>query len=749
MSVSVEKFVERLSASGLLSDDIDPSSSDDSTDLAKLLIREGKITRYQAQALLKEKARTLELGEYVIIDQIGAGGMGTVYKARHRRMDRLVAIKVLSKMRESPYALDRFYREIKAAARLNHANIVQAYDASEHKGVHYLVMEYVDGDDLSNVTKAGPLSPRNTIDYTLQAARGLEYAHAHGIVHRDIKPANLLLGKDGTVKLLDMGIARLNDTGANGADPTLTNTGQVMGTAAYMSPEHAENPKNADERSDIYSLGATMYRLLTGENPYQGTTVVEVILANREHPIPVLRSRVAAPEALQRIFELMVAKRPEDRYQTMSQVIGDLEKCLGEASDEVLTVVGPPPSQVDTLVLSDEDATLESTMRRKPFAGFPDDDSSDDGPKSAYGDEQTVVPSSTAEDGPDIFEMMSLQGSEASADEMAALPRSGGPNTGMILAVAGVIAVVILIPVLIWFAFSGSPSAPIDIPQPQIVDNQPVQPTPKPIDVPNPVEPNPTPVVPVTPPEPTPKDPEQPAPVEPVKPDPPKVVNLVEQVDLRDSDGWKLEDGALQSKAGDESRLFLPGELPESYRLTIEFEMLTIPTDLPKAFGVHFSVGPRRLELLVDERFGDGRMATLLVPFQEGGPARNDNEQRGPNERPVPPHGRDRGGQRPGKGQRPVKGQREDKRPDRQGPPSKHAQSALARHTKRVIRMRKSQTLQIDVDGRFVNVFMDDQKIMQWSLPKPQGGRPENAVVVTEAIMRVHRITVEPLAGQG
>jgi serine/threonine protein kinase len=192
--------------------------------------------------------------------------------------------------------------------------------------MHYLVMEYVDGRDLASiVAERGPLSISHALDCIVQAAKGLEFAHAMGVVHRDITPANLLLSKDGRVKILNMGLARISDTpGAAEATvpPQLSYTGQGMVTVDYLSPEQAMDTRMADHRSDIYALGCTLYRLLTGLPPYEGDTMMKKLVAHREQPIPSLRDRRAdVPEALDAVFRKMVAKRSEDRYQSMGEVI--------------------------------------------------------------------------------------------------------------------------------------------------------------------------------------------------------------------------------------------------------------------------------------------------------------------------------------------------------------------------------------------------------------------------------------------
>jgi predicted Ser/Thr protein kinase len=209
---------------------------------------------------------------------------------------------------------------------LSHSNIVAAHDADEANGIHFLAMEYVEGSDLSAlVKKNGPLSVAKAINYILQAARGLEFAHGEGVVHRDIKPANLLLDKKGTVKILDMGLARIDGAGDTATQAELTGTGAVLGTVDYMAPEQALSTKHVDGRADIYSLGCSLYYLITAHAAYDGDSLMAKLLAHREQPIPPLGPEV--PEEVQAVFRKMVAKKVQDRYQTMSEVVAALEQC--------------------------------------------------------------------------------------------------------------------------------------------------------------------------------------------------------------------------------------------------------------------------------------------------------------------------------------------------------------------------------------------------------------------------------------
>jgi serine/threonine protein kinase len=291
----------------------------DAKGLGAQLIRAGWLTPFQVNQLLQGRCADLVLGPYRILERLGEGGMGQVFKARHDALQRTVALKVIRKDKlADARVLGRFGQEARAAAQLAHPNIVTLYDASEVGGTHFLALEYVEGTDLGRLVKeTGPLPVAQACDYARQAALGLQHAHERGLVHRDVKPANLLLARpQGQVKLLDLGLARLNTTEAAEAnDPALTHAGTVVGTPDYMAPEQAKNSRRVDGRADLYSLGCTLYFLLTGQTPFQGATAVEKLVQHQmEEPPSVRKVRRDAPAELDKVIRKLMAKRPEDRF---------------------------------------------------------------------------------------------------------------------------------------------------------------------------------------------------------------------------------------------------------------------------------------------------------------------------------------------------------------------------------------------------------------------------------------------------
>jgi serine/threonine protein kinase len=264
---------------------------------------------------------------YRVLEVLGAGGMGVVYKAVHRLMDRVVALKVLDRrLTERPAFVERFRAEVRAAARLAHPNIVTAYDADQAGATHFLVMEHVAGISLEmEIERRGPLPVSEACDLIHQAALGLQHAHERGMVHRDIKPANLLLTLAGQVKILDFGLARLVEEDSGTATPLPSAV--VLGTPDYVAPEQARDPAHADIRADVYSLGCTLYHLLAGRPPFPGGTPLRKLLAQQECKPPALaETRADVPEALAAILERMLAKDPARRYPTPAAVAADLAR---------------------------------------------------------------------------------------------------------------------------------------------------------------------------------------------------------------------------------------------------------------------------------------------------------------------------------------------------------------------------------------------------------------------------------------
>ena len=333
MPVSLETFLSQLSESGILSDQKlraaahKKSGHQDGESLAREMIKSGHLTKYQAEQILGGKGKNLCMGQYVLLGKLGAGGMGQVYKAYHPGMERVVAIKViLAKGKIDEESVRRFEREVKAAAKLSHPNIITVYDAGNANGRHFMVMELVKGKDLNVIVQQrGGLGVAETINYIKQVARGLAFAHENGVIHRDIKPANLFLDIKGNVKILDMGLAKISNKENEETLSMLTGTTAIMGTVDFMSPEQGTSSRDVDGRSDIYSLGATLFYLLTKKVMYEGDTAFAKVIAHSESPIPSLKAiRPDVSNNLDLIYTKMVAKQVEDRYQNMLELIQEL-----------------------------------------------------------------------------------------------------------------------------------------------------------------------------------------------------------------------------------------------------------------------------------------------------------------------------------------------------------------------------------------------------------------------------------------
>src|SRR5918993_2094836 len=268
------------------------------------------------------------IGPFTIIAQIGAGGMGTVYRAHDSRLRRDVAIKVLSPaFAASPDRLRRFEQEALAVARLAHPNILAIHDVGRHDGTPYMVTELLEGETLASKIQGRPLPLQRTIEYMRQIARGLNAAHAQGLVHRDIKPANIFVSRDGNVKILDFGIAKLHEVnpepGTAAATETLHDLGPI-GTAAYMSPEQARGGR-VDARSDLFSLGVVAYEMLSGTCPFRRDTTAETMTAVLREDAPDLSPSTVCPASLKRIFRHCLEKDPADRFQSAADLVFALD----------------------------------------------------------------------------------------------------------------------------------------------------------------------------------------------------------------------------------------------------------------------------------------------------------------------------------------------------------------------------------------------------------------------------------------
>ncbi len=324
------------------------------------MVDTGVLSKWQAKKLYKGKYKGFFLGRYRLQSLLGKGGMSTVYLAEHALMRRRCAIKVLApKLVNDKSFLERFQREAHAVASLDHPNIVRAYDVDQAVDggitIHFLVMEYVEGHSLhQHVAKNGPVDPLDLAFFLHQAALGLQHAHDAGFVHRDIKPGNLLLADDNTVKILDLGIARQSDEEEDSL--TVTDGAKVLGTVDFLAPEQAIDSHTVDSRADLYSLGCTAYFLLTGRPPFPtGTVAQRLIQHQRSMPEPVGDTRDDVPADLEQIINQMMAKRPEDRFQSASEIAMVLANWLAENATD--TWKSHHPGVVESLSRTAEEYT--------------------------------------------------------------------------------------------------------------------------------------------------------------------------------------------------------------------------------------------------------------------------------------------------------------------------------------------------------------------------------------------------------
>jgi eukaryotic-like serine/threonine-protein kinase len=326
----LDDFVTRCQATGAM-----PA---DAASFAAAAVAENLLTSFQAKLLLQGKWKNFFLsGKYKVLEHLGSGGMGAVFLCEHRHMRRRVAVKVLPPDPGDPTHAQRYQREAQAIAMLDHPNIVRAFDLDREGGLHFLVMEYIDGASLQYlIDSRGPLPVNRAINYIAQAALGLQHAADAGLVHRDVKPSNLMLDWAGTVKLLDLGLARFARRVDNVAQVGDSKT--VLGTADYLAPEQARS-SSVDVRADVYALGAVAYFLLTGKPPFDGGSVAQKLIRHQtEVPKPVDAVRSEIPAGVAAVIARMLAKDPAERPQSPARVIAELRSWIVDV---------PPPTPDD------------------------------------------------------------------------------------------------------------------------------------------------------------------------------------------------------------------------------------------------------------------------------------------------------------------------------------------------------------------------------------------------------------------
>src|SRR5262245_49866828 len=332
----LDEVATRHRLAGTLPSAIDP--------IASLLVREGLLTFFQAEQLKLGRYKRFTIGsKYRLLELIGAGGMGAVYLCEHTLMRRLVALKVLPVEKlEDKSNEERFYREARAVAALDHPNIVRAYDIDTYEKLHFLVMEYVDGTSLQEIVaryvmEKKQFDPVRAAHYSAQAAVGMQHGHELGMVHRDIKPGNLLLDRTGVIKVLDMGLARFFNKQQDSVTEKYDDK-CVLGTADYLAPEQAVS-NMVDIRADVYALGGTFYFMLTGQTPFpDGTIAAKLVAHQTREPRPITSFRGDVPPGLLAVIQRMMAKDPDDRYQEPIEVAD----ALAEWADHPIT---PPPAR--------------------------------------------------------------------------------------------------------------------------------------------------------------------------------------------------------------------------------------------------------------------------------------------------------------------------------------------------------------------------------------------------------------------
>ncbi|QDU59830.1 Serine/threonine-protein kinase PknB [Planctomycetes bacterium Pan216] len=411
------------------------------------LVKDGTVTKFQADQLLAGRHKGFFVGKYKILNLIGSGGMGRVYLAEHTIMRRQVALKVLPKTKgEDKSAILRFQREARAVAALNHPNIVQAYDIDEDAGLHYIVMEFVAGYSVQEIIRNdGPIGWEKATEYICQSCAGLQHAHEAGLVHRDIKPGNLLVDSQGSVKLLDLGLAVFFEE-KDKDSITRAFDENVLGTADYLAPEQALDSHNVDIRADIYSLAGTYYFMLTGQPPFPDGTIAQKLLWHQsKDPRPIKELVPDLPDPLVEVFNRMMSKKAADRYQTPQDVIEALRPHLpnfgsrGDDSSFDDVPVARPSAGVATASADDEGGSYAWSASERPAAST---GVADPAHAKTEADVQTLFSSDAEEGSADQLleaisdDSMKLRGgsqSGRSVDQIANAPSnsglSGSPST--------------------------------------------------------------------------------------------------------------------------------------------------------------------------------------------------------------------------------------------------------------------------------------------------------------------------------
>jgi eukaryotic-like serine/threonine-protein kinase len=500
---SARDFIELVKQCGVLSperlnalpdpDDLPPEAGK----AAAVLVQKGFLTRFQASQMLAGRHKGFRIGQYIIQDLLGRGGMGAVYLAQHVDLHRKVAIKVLTpgKGDDQRLAVERFLREARAVAALDHPNIVRIFDVARQNDVPYLVMEYVEGETLQQTLDRERRLPHGiAAEYIAQAAAGLQHAHEKGFIHRDIKPGNLIRDRSGVVKILDMGLARSADDTDKLTEQF--DEGAVVGTADFISPEQAINSPNVDARADIYSLGATLYTLVVGKTPFDGNTTQKLMQHQLKEAPPLSEVNLAVPQELSDVVGKMLAKKPEDRYQTAAEVIAALAPWAADSARVLAGVSRTKLGGGDSQAALQERLSLNShrmskKLNRKKVDSDPD---------------SSVDPSAAGKP------TKALTSSETTRDRPQPVAEAADPSPrkrNLIIAGAGVAVLVAVVGGWLAFGRDKAPETAKGVtPPPEQVPQQPVTPPPQGT---NPKPPQPKPPEP-KPPEPRP--PEGPKPAE-------------------------------------------------------------------------------------------------------------------------------------------------------------------------------------------------------------------------------------------